>query len=307
MKRHVYLNMKSVEEARAIFLSRFDLDSYLPPEEIPTVEALGRVTAAPVFARLSSPHYHSAAMDGYAVAAESTFGASQDKPKVLELGSQAFPVNTGNALPRGTDAVIMVENVYAINETKIQIEAGAYPWQHVRKVGEDLVAHEMVLPEKTEITPYALGALLAAGVTRLPVRRRPRVVIIPTGDELISVAAIENNEVPPGRIIEFNSVMLAALVEQLGGLPLIQPIAADRHQEIKAALAKALGQGDLVIINAGSSAGSEDYTAQVIAELGEVLVHGVTMMPGKPTILGVGTGKSGYGQSRLPGISGSFL
>ena len=300
MKRHVYLNMKSVEEARAIFLSRFDLDSYLPPEEIPTVEALGRVTAAPVFARLSSPHYHSAAMDGYAVAAESTFGASQDKPKVLELGSQAFPVNTGNALPRGTDAVIMVENVYAINETKIQIEAGAYPWQHVRKVGEDLVAHEMVLPEKTEITPYALGALLAAGVTRLPVRRRPRVVIIPTGDELISVAAIENNEVPPGRIIEFNSVMLAALVEQLGGLPLIQPIAADRHQEIKAALAKALGQGDLVIINAGSSAGSEDYTAQVIAELGEVLVHGVTMMPGKPTILGVVQGKAVMGNPGYP-------
>ena len=300
MKRHVYLNMKSVEEAREIFLSRFDLDSYLPPEEIPTVEALGRVTAAPVFARLSSPHYHSAAMDGYAVAAENTFGASQDKPKVLELGSQAFPVNTGNALPRGTDAVIMVENVHSINETQIQIEAAAYPWQHVRKVGEDLVAHEMVLPEKTEITPYAMGALLAAGITRLPVRRRPRVVIIPTGDELIAVAAIENDEVPPGRIIEFNSVMLAALVEQLGGLPLIQPIAADRRQEIKAALAKALGQGDLVIINAGSSAGSEDYTAQVIAELGEVLVHGVTMMPGKPTILGVVQGKAVMGNPGYP-------
>ena len=300
MKRHIYLNMKSVEEAREIFLSRFNMDSYLPPEEIPTIAALGRITAAPVFARLSSPHYHSAAMDGYAVAAETTFGASQDKPRVLELGSQAFPVNTGNPLPKGTDAVIMVEYVQPINETQIQIEAAAHPWQHIRKVGEDLVAHEMVLSEKIEITPYALGALLAAGVTRLLVRRRPRVVIIPTGDELISVEEIENDEVPPGRIIEFNSVMLAALVEQLGGLPEIQPIVADRRQEIRTALVKALGQGDMVIINAGSSAGTEDYTAQIIAELGEVLVHGVTMMPGKPTILGVVQGKPVMGNPGYP-------
>ncbi len=300
MKRHIYLNMKSVEEAREIFLGRFDLDAYLPPEEIATTAALGRVTAAPVFARLSSPHYHSAAMDGYAVVAEATFGASQDKPMLLELGTQAFPVNTGNALPGGTNAVIMVENVDPVDETHIQIEAAVYPWQHVRKVGEDLVAHEMVLPEKTEVTPYAMGALLAAGVTRLPVRRRPRVVIIPTGDELIAVPEIEAGPVPPGRIIEFNSVLLAALVEQLGALPQIYPIVADRRQEITAALADALGQGDMVIINAGSSAGTEDHTAQVIAELGEVLVHGVTMMPGKPTILGVVQGKPVMGNPGYP-------
>ena len=300
MKRHIYLKMKTVAEAREIFLSRFDLDGFLPPEEIRTVEALGRVTAAPVFARLSSPHYHSAAMDGYAVVAEVTFGASQDKPKLLELGREAFPVNTGNALPIGANAVIMVENVHPVAETVIQIEAAAYPWQHVRKVGEDLVAHEMVLTEKTEVTPYAMGALLAAGVTRLRVRRRPRVVIIPTGDELISVSDIDTDTVPPGRIIEFNSVMLAALVEQLGGLPEIHPIVPDRRQEIKSALAEAVQQGDMVIINAGSSAGTEDYTAQVIAELGEVLVHGVAMMPGKPTILGVVQGKPVMGNPGYP-------
>jgi molybdopterin molybdotransferase/putative molybdopterin biosynthesis protein len=300
MKRHIYLNMKPVEEARALFLSRFDLDTHLPPEETLTAAALGRVTAAPVFAKLSSPHYHSAAMDGYAVAAEATFGASQDKPLLLELGWQAFPVNTGNALPGGTNAVIMVENVDPVDETHIQIEAAAYPWQHVRKVGEDLVAHEMVLPEKTEVTPYAMGALLAAGVTRLLVRRRPRVIIIPTGDELISVQEIEAGPVPPGRIIEFNSVMLSALVEQLGALAQICPIVADRREEIKKALTAALEQGDMVIINAGSSAGTEDHTAQVIAELGEVLVHGVTMMPGKPTILGVVQGKPIMGNPGYP-------
>ena len=300
MKRHIYLKMKTVEEARQLFRSRFDPDTFLPPEEILTSAALGRVTAVPVFARLSSPHYHSAAMDGYAVAAEVTFGASQDKPKLLELGRQAFPVNTGNPLPSGTNAVIMVENVHPRDEATIQIEAGAYPWQHVRKVGEDLVAHEMVLPEKTEVTPYALAALLAAGVTRLLVRRRPQVVIIPTGDELISVAEIEAGEVPPGRIIEFNSLMLAALTEQLGALPEVRPIVPDRRQEIRAALAEAMQQGDMVIINAGSSAGTEDYTAQVIAELGEVLVHGVTMMPGKPTILGVVQGKPVMGNPGYP-------
>ncbi len=300
MKRHIYLKMKTVEEARELFLSHFDLDGLLLPEEIPTSEALGRVTAAPVFARLSSPHYHSAAMDGYAVVAEVTFGASQDKPRLLELGREAFPVNTGNALPIGANAVIMVENVNPVDEATIQIEAAAYPWQHVRKVGEDLVAHEMVLPEKTEVTPYAMGALLAAGVTRLLVRRRPRVVIIPTGDELVSVVEIETGNVPPGRIIEFNSVMLGALVEQLGGLPEIHPIVPDRRPEIKAALAEAMQQGDMVIINAGSSAGTEDFTAQVIAELGEVLVHGVAMMPGKPTILGVVQGKPVMGNPGYP-------
>jgi putative molybdopterin biosynthesis protein len=300
MKRHIYLKMKTVEEARALFLSRFDLDSFLTPEEISTSEALGRVTAVPVFARLSSPHYHSAAMDGYAVAADITFGASQDKPILLELRREAFPVNTGNALPQGTNAVIMVENVHPLDNATIQIEAAAYPWQHVRKVGEDLVAHEMVLPEKTEVNPYAMGALLAAGVTRLAVRRRPRVIIIPTGDELISVSDITTGNVPPGRIIEFNSVMLAALVEQLGGVPEIQSIVPDRRHEIQKALAQAVELGDMVIINAGSSAGTEDYTAQVISELGEVLVHGVAMMPGKPTILGVVQGKPVMGNPGYP-------
>ena len=300
MKRHIYLKMKTVAEARELFLSRFDLDTFLPPEEVPTTQALGRVTAAPVFARLSSPHYHCAAMDGYAVAAVTTFGASQSQPRLLTLGVEAFPVNTGNPLSAGTDAVIMVENVHPVAEDQIQIEAGVYPWQNVRKVGEDLVAQEMVLPEKVEITPAALGALLAAGVTRLWVRRRPRVSIIPSGDELLSVAELEAEDLPPGRIIEFNGAMLAALVTQAGGIPVVQPPVPDRREEIRAALQRALLASDMVIINAGSSAGSEDHTAAVIAELGEVLVHGVAMMPGKPTILGVIEGKPVMGNPGYP-------
>ena len=193
MKRHIYLNMKSVEEAREIFLARFDLDTYLPPEEIPTARLWAGSPRRRCSPGSSSPHYHSAAMDGYAVAAEITFGASQDKPRRPGIGRvRPFRSIPAMPFPGGTNAVIMVENVNPVDETQIRIEAAAYPWQHVRKVGEDLVAHEMVLPEKTEVTPYAMGAFLAAGVTRLLVRRRPRVIIIPTGDELISVQEIEH-------------------------------------------------------------------------------------------------------------------
>jgi len=221
MKRHIYLKMKPLAEARELFLSRFDLDNYLAPEEVPTVEALGRVTAAPVIARLSSPHYHSAAMDGYALEASATFGATTEQPRRLRLGQEAFPVNTGNLLPPGTDAVIMVEQVNPIDDESIEIEAAVHPWQHVRRVGEDLVAGEMVLPEKTVITPAAQGALLAGGITRVLVKQRPRVVIIPTGSELLPVTELSREDLTPGKIIEFNSVMLASLVEQASGLPQI--------------------------------------------------------------------------------------
>ncbi|MDD3580573.1 MAG: molybdopterin biosynthesis protein [Desulfobacca sp.] len=300
MKRHIYLKMKPLEEARRLFLSQFDLDHFLAPEEIPTVEALDRVTAAPVLARRSSPHYHSAAMDGYAVSAALTFGATTEQPRRLRLGSEAIPVNTGNLLPPGTDAVIMVEQVNPLDDETIEIEAGVYPWQYVRRVGEDLVAQEMVLPEKTVITPYAQGALLAVGVNQVLVRRRPRVVIIPTGSELLPPGELAPEELAPGRIIEFNSIMLASLVKQAGGLPHIYPPVPDAWEAIRAALTEALSLGDIIIINAGSSAGTEDYTAQAISELGKVIVHGVAMMPGKPTILGVIQGKPVIGNPGYP-------
>ena len=211
MKRRIYLRMESPAKARELFLSRFDLAAMLPPEEIPTAAARGRVTASPAMARWSSPGVHQAAMDGFAVAAAATFGATPESPRHLALGREAFAVNTGHALPPGTDAVIMVEEVPDPEGDPITVESPIFPWQHVRRVGEDLVAGEMVLPEGTQITPWAQGALLAAGVTRVTVRRRPKVVIIPTGTELVPVAALEA-EPPPGRLPEFNSVILSGLV-----------------------------------------------------------------------------------------------
>ncbi|MDD2904631.1 MAG: molybdopterin biosynthesis protein, partial [Syntrophales bacterium] len=154
MKRHIYLRMESPEKAREIFLSRFNLDVMLPPEEIPTVAALGRVTAMPAIARWSSPAVHQAAMDGFAVAAAATFGATPEVPRLLAVGREAFPVNTGHALPPRTDAVIMVEQIPDPEADPIIVEAPTFPWQHVRRVGEDLVAGEMVLPEGSRITPW---------------------------------------------------------------------------------------------------------------------------------------------------------
>ncbi len=299
MKRRIYLHMESPEKARELFLSRFDLQTMLPPEEILTAAALGRVTASPAMARWSSPAAHQAAMDGFAVTAAATFGATPESPRHLALGREAFAVNTGHALPPGTDAVIMVEQVPDPDADPITVEAPIFPWQHVRRVGEDLVAGEMVLPEGSPITPWAQGALLAAGVSRVSVRRRPRVIIIPTGSELTPVGDL-SGEPPAGRLPEFNSVILAGLVAEAGGIPEVRPIVPDDPAALTQALQEAVAAGDMVLVNAGSSAGTEDYTYQAIAALGEVLVHGVAMMPGKPTLLGVVAGKPVIGNPGYP-------
>ena len=299
MQRRIYLHMQAPDEARELFLSRFDLPGMRKSEEIPTALARGRVTAAPVWARWSSPGMHQAAMDGFAVAAASTFGATPDTPRELALGREAIPVNTGHVMPQGTDAVIMVEQVPDPDADPIAVEAPVFPWQHVRRVGEDLVAGEMVLPEGSTITPWAQGALLAAGVTQVPVRRPPLVVIIPTGTELVPVAELA--EAPAaGQLPEFNSVILAGLVEGAGGRAEVRPIVPDDLEDLVQAIQEAAAAADLVLINAGSSAGSEDYTYQAVATLGEVLVHGVAMMPGKPTLLGIVQGKPVIGNPGYP-------
>jgi len=238
-------------------------------------------------------------MDGFAVSAADTFGATPDKPRRLALGREAFAVNTGHLLPSGTDAVIMVEQVPDPEADPLMVEAPTFPWQHVRRVGEDLVMGEMVLPEGVEITPWAQGALLAAGVTRVMVRRRPRVAIIPTGAELVPVTDL-GRDLPPGKLPEFNSVILSGLVAEAGGEAEVKPIVPDDPEGLAAALQAAVAAADMVLINAGSSAGTEDYTYQAIASQGEVLVHGVAMMPGKPTVLGMVAGKPVIGNPGYP-------
>ena len=302
MKRHVYLSMKSLTEAQNIFFSRFGPDKKTGITCIKTEESNGRITAEPVLARASAPSYHASAMDGIAVRAEQTYGATERAPMTLALETDAAWVNTGQPLPKPFNAVIMIEDVHMIDDGHIEIRSSTYPWQHVRKVGEDIVATQLLFPQNHSIRPYDIGALISGGVYSVNVRKRPRVAIIPTGSELIRHEDIAEGEpLGEGRIVEYNAQVLAALVRESGGIPLVHPIVSDSEKDIKKVLAKYVdSEADMVIINAGSSAGSKDFTVHAIGEMGEVLVHGVAMMPGKPTILGIVEGKPVIGN---PGYS----
>jgi molybdenum cofactor synthesis domain-containing protein len=302
MSRRIYLKMKTLLEAREIFLRRWDLERMLSGETIPTLESAGRVTAAPVFARFSVPTFHGAAMDGIAVRAEETFGSTPESPRRLTVGRDAQWVNTGQPLPPGTDAVIMVEHLHQADEATVEIHAAAFPWQHVRKIGEDMVATELLLPQNHVITPYELGALLGAGVLEVEVKRRPRVLIIPTGNELVEAEPLRGADAPPaGSVVEFNSWVLVNLIRQWGAICDRHPIVPDRPEVLRRVLLEATaGDYHVVVVNAGSSAGSEDHTADLIEELGELLVHGVAIMPGKPTVLGEIDGKPVVGNPGYP-------
>jgi putative molybdopterin biosynthesis protein len=286
MKRNIYLKKKTLEEAKALSSSLANLIE-LGCETIPVVQAAGRVTGEPVFAKASSPPFHCAAMDGIAVKAETTYGAGEDSPKTLRLGKEAFFVNTGNPIPQGMDAVVMIEEVHLLDSQKVEIRGGAFPWQHVRSMGEDMIATEMVLPANHRVTPYDLGALLASGNREILVRNRPRVGILPTGSELLEPDQVLVTESKPlSGIIESNSYVLSGLIIEDGGIPVRRSILKDDRVRIREALLSASGETDVILVIAGSSAGSEDYTRSVLEESGEVLAHGVSMMPGKPTLLG---------------------
>lgn len=285
--RDLYLEDKGREEALEIFYSAWKNSGgakALEGEEIEVTKALGRITAKAVIARLSSPHYHGSAMDGIAIKANRTFGASAQAPKVLVHGEDFVWVDTGDPLPAGYDAVIMVEQVHVLSETELEITAPAAPWQHVRAIGEDVVAGEIILPANHRIGASDLGAMLSAGVTRVMVRRKPRVAILPTGDEIVSPEVIKPE---PGQILESNGVMLGAQAETRGAEVRVFPAVPDVFVEMKERVIEVLEWADLVIINAGSSAGRDDYAARVVAELGQVLVHGVAIRPGNPVVLGL--------------------
>ena len=284
MKRTIYLKKKTLEEAKAISTEVAKL-IHLKPETIPVIHSVGRVTAEPLFAKISSPPFHCAAMDGIAVKAESTYGATEESPKCLFINKEALFINTGNPLPPEMDAVIMIEDVHLIDSERLELREAAYPWQHVRAIGEDMIVTEMVFPENHKIMPYDLGALLACGHQQIKVKKKPRVLIIPTGSELLDTEQTDLNQNIPAGIIESNSYVLSGLITEDGGAPVRHPIVKDDPLKIKEALLSDEGT-DLILIIAGSSAGLEDYTRPMIEESGEVFVHGISMMPGKPTLIG---------------------
>ncbi|MFC1811328.1 molybdopterin biosynthesis protein [Thermodesulfobacteriota bacterium] len=304
-RRHIYLEMKTLKEAKKILFNRFPLSNGLAAERVPVPDAVGRVLAESVTAALSSPGFHSSAMDGIAVKAEATFGASETKPKQLIIERDAFHVNTGHVMPEGTDAVIMIEHVNALDENHVEIEAAAFPWQNVRKVGEDIVATELLFPQNHIVTPYCLGALITAGIFNVSVRKKPKVLIVPTGSELVDWQKTPPGDLKAGQVIETNSFVLGKLTESVGGIFQRHEMIQDDLEQIKQAIGDAANSDfQIILILGGSSAGSEDYARDVIDNLGEVLVHGVTMMPGKPVLIGAIKEKPVFG---IPGYPVSAI
>lgn len=297
-----YLTNVPLERARREFRDALRCAGFGPEAEtIPVRDACGRITAEPVYARICAPHYPASAMDGIALEARATFGATETTP--VTLGAEAFTaVDTGDSVPEGCDAVVMAEDVVGQEDGSVRLHAAAVPWQHIRQIGEDICAGEMILASHVEISPSAMGAMLAAGVLEAAVLRRPVVGIIPTGDEVVPPTASPE----PGDVVEFNSAIFSAMLVQWGAEPRIFPIVPDERAAIRAAVEEALSQCDVVLLNAGSSAGREDYSAAVLGEVGEVLFHGIAMKPGKPAILGHRGGKPLLGVPGYP-VSGILV
>lgn len=298
MKSVFVTTVTSDEALRALFgkLDSIGL-SHLGEEKVRVSESQGRITARPVFARYSSPFYHSAAMDGYAVRFADTFTASEKSPRLLRVGEEALYVDTGDPMPEGFNAVIMVEDVNVVGDS-IEIYQSVAPYQHVRPIGEDIVATELIIPENHRIRHIDAGAMLASGHLDVTVRRRPRITVIPTGSEIIEPEQVKERPPVPPEIIEYNSAVLEGLGRELGAETIRHGIIRDDLDDIKKGLLDAARSSDCVIVNAGSGRGSEDFTATAIAELGEVLVNGVSIKPGKPVIIGVVEGTPVFG---IPG------
>lgn len=293
-KRNIYLETVDLEDAQALYLREFSDLHKGKTETISVFESLDRITANPVFAKVSNPHYNASAMDGISVDASVTFGAHERNPITLNEGSDFVYVDTGDCISDEYNAVIMIEDVYPNDDGTVTIMKAAYPWEHIRVVGEDIAVGDMILPSNHKVKPVDIGALLSAGITELSVHGLLKVGILPTGTEIVSPGSV----LKPGAIIDSNSSVFENMVKEAGGLPKrYQPVADDREL-LRAAFLKAVDENDMVVINAGSSAGSEDYTASLIKELGEVFVHGIAIKPGKPTILGKINGKAVIG---IPG------
>ena len=295
-KRNLYLKTTPVEEARENYMQALEEAGCLKQEEerTDTYESLGRITAEAVYAKCCSPLFNAAAMDGIAVKSAETAEAGEERPLALSLGSGYRIIDTGDPVKSPFDAVIMAEDVMETGEGVVTITKSVPGWQNVRPIGEDIAAGEMLLPSHHTIRPVDIGVLLAGGILNLEIFKKPQVSIIPTGTEII----MPHENPKEGDIIDSNSGMIAAMVTESGGVPHRCGIVPDDYQKIKETVLQETERSDMVIINAGSSAGTEDYTVHVLREIGQVIVHGVAMKPGKPVILAIVQGKPVIG---LPG------
>ncbi|MGI5976135.1 MAG: molybdopterin biosynthesis protein [Candidatus Limivicinus sp.] len=297
-----YLRNISLPEAKKNYIAALKKNGFEgKTERIPVQQACGRISASPVYAHICAPHYAASAMDGIALRAVDSFGATETSP--VNLSPDSFTVvDTGDPIPEGCDCVIMVEELVKQENGSVTIYSSAAPWQHVRQIGEDICAGEMILPSYMKISPSAVGAMIAGGVLETEVIKKPVVGIIPTGDEIVAPCS----DPKPGDILEFNSSIFSAMLREWGAEPRTWPIIPDSFEEIRDAAARAADECDMVILNAGSSAGREDFSAEAIGSVGEVLYHGIAIRPGKPAILGLRGAKPILGVPGYP-VSGIIV
>ena len=295
-KRNLYLKTLAVETAFDKYYTLLKEKGILKNniEEVRAVDSLGRITSESIYAKCNSPLFNAAAMDGICVESAKTKNASEENPIILKLGVDYKIVDTGDAIKPPFDAVVMAEDVIEIDDETIKIIAPVSGWENVRPIGEDIVTGEMILESNHKIKPIDIGALIAGGILSFKCYKKLTVGITPTGDEIIN----PKDSPKEGDIIDSNSYMIKALVDNAGGIGRRYDIVKDDYEKIKDALKKSIAENDISIINAGSSAGTEDFSVHILRELGEVVVHGVSMKPGKPVILAVINGKPVIG---LPG------
>ncbi len=298
--KHNYLNNVPLGEAKSIFFNHLGEAGFsFKTETVAVTDACGRIIRNAAYAVICSPHYNASAMDGIAVKSQKTFGASEKMPVILNSGDYTV-VDTGDPIPDGYDAVIMVEDLIELGDDRLQIISAVYPWQNVRQVGEDICMGDMIAPSGTVLTPSLCGALLAGGITEIEVIKKPLAGIIPTGDEIVEPTSNPGK----GDIIEFNSTVFKGMLDSFGAEAKVYPITPDKKELIKSAVENALAECDIVLISAGSSAGRDDYTSEIIASLGTVLFHGIAVKPGKPAVLGEAQGKPVIG---IPGYPVSAI
>jgi molybdopterin molybdotransferase len=299
------------EDARARILER--VQPLGEVEEVPTYDAVGRVLAEDATSSQVLPDFRRSTVDGYAVQARDTFGASGTLPAYLTLigevamgretdlrvePSTTAIVHTGGMVPEGADAVVMVEHTQRAREDEVEILGRVAPGENVIQVGEDIAPGDLILPAGHRLRAQDVGGLLAVGITRLRVARQPRVAIFATGDEVIP----PDQSTRPGQVRDINSYTVAALVERAGGIALRGGILPDDYEQLLGRARQALDEGaDMLVLSAGSSVSARDMTSRVFDELGEpgVLVHGIATKPGKPTILAMS------GERPLMGLPGN--
>jgi molybdopterin molybdotransferase len=311
-----FLELYPPEQALSVLLDQFS-GPVAGTEYVLTQNALNRYTAQAVISPEMLPAFPRSTVDGFAVQASDTYGASDTLPVYLEIvgevrmggapdfgliPQQTAIIYTGGMLPKGTDAIVMLENTQISRPGEVEILKSAAVGENIIKAGEDVFAGDEVMPAGKKIRPADIGGLLALGIVELEVRGKPRVGILSSGDEVVAPQVKPR----PGQVRDINSYALSALVEKYGGQPKIFGVAPDDAQQLKKLLAQAVEESDFVVITAGSSASTRDYTAEAIQSIGQpgVLVHGVNVKPGKPTILAVCDNKPIIG---LPGNPVSAL